>query len=58
VSGVGAPRSPHPVSRRLIQWNGSSYPPDTASIAGMSPDLTRRRAVDLLRVATALCLAS
>lgn len=43
---------------RLIRWKGSSYPPDAASIDGMSPDLTRRRAVDLLRTATALCLAS
>ena len=43
---------------RLITRKGSSYPPDGTSIAGVSPDLTRRRAVDLLRVATALCLAS
>ena len=41
----------------LIPWKDSSYPSDTGSIDGMSPDLTRRRAVDLLRVATALCLA-
>jgi hypothetical protein len=43
---------------RLSPRNGSSYPPDAATIAIVSPDLTRRRAVDLLRVATALCLAS
>ena len=43
---------------RLIGWKGSSYQPDTASIVPVSTELTRRRAVDLLRVATALCLAS
>lgn len=43
---------------RLMYWKASSYPPDGASIGAVSPDLTRRRAVDLLRVATALCLAS
>ena len=29
-----------------------------ASLDGMSAELTRRRAVDLLRVATAICRAS
>jgi hypothetical protein len=43
---------------RLIDWKGSSYQPDTASIVPVSTELTRRRAVDLLRVATALCLHS
>ena len=43
---------------RLIHRNGSSCQPDTASIVPVSTELTRRRAVDLLRVATALCLAS
>ena len=43
---------------RLIHRNGSSYQPDTASIVPVSTELTRRRAVDLLRVATALCLDS
>ena len=43
---------------RLIQRNRSSYQPDAASIVPVSTELTRRRAVDLLRVATALCLAS
>jgi len=56
VSGPSGTGCVHPSS--LNTWKWSSYPPDTASIDGMSPDLTRRRAVDLLRVATALCLAS
>ena len=43
---------------RLIHRKGSSYQPDTASIVPVSTELTRRRAVDLLRVATALCLHS
>ena len=43
---------------RLIGRKGSSYQPDTASIVPVSTELTRRRAVDLLRVATALCLTS
>ena len=43
---------------RLIHRKGSSYQPDRASIVPVSTELTRRRAVDLLRVATALCLVS
>jgi hypothetical protein len=39
-------------------WNGSCRQVDTASIDGVSTELTRRRAVDLLRTATALCPAS
>ena len=38
--------------------NGSCRSVDTSSIDGVSTELTRRRAVDLLRVATALCPAS
>jgi hypothetical protein len=43
---------------RLTYRKDSSCQPDTASIDTVSTELTRRRAVDLLRVATALCLAS
>jgi hypothetical protein len=39
-------------------WNLSCRHVDTASIDGVSTELTRRRAVDLLRTATALCPAS
>jgi hypothetical protein len=46
------------VTSRLNHRNRSSYQPDAASIVFVSTELTRRRAVDLLRVATALCLAS
>ena len=42
----------------LISWNGSCRGVDTSSIDGVSTELTRRRAVDLLRVATMLCLSS
>jgi hypothetical protein len=43
---------------RPDQWNHSCRSVDTASIVGVSTELTRRRAVDLLRTATALCPAS
>ena len=45
-------------SGRLTYRKDSSCQPDGASIDCVSTELTRRRAVDLLRVATALCLAS
>ena len=40
---------------RPIPWNDSCRSVDTSSINAVSTELTRRRAVDLLRVATALC---
>ena len=43
---------------RLNTWKNSSCRLDTSSIALVTTELTRRRAVDLLRVATALCPAS
>lgn len=43
---------------RLNTWIWSSYALDTSSIGPVTTELTRRRAVDLLRVATALCPAS
>lgn len=39
-------------------WNRSYRPADAAIVEPVSTELTRRRAVDLLRVATALCPAS
>jgi hypothetical protein len=43
---------------RPSTWNRSCRSVDTSSIDGVSTELTRRRAVDLLRTATALCPAS
>ncbi len=44
--------------RRPTLWNNSCRRVDGPSIDLVSTELTRRRAVDLLRVATALCPAS
>jgi hypothetical protein len=41
----------------LTPWMGSSGDPGPSSIAPVSTELTRRRAVDLLRVSTMLCRA-
>ena len=46
------------MTARPITWNRSCRSVDTSSIDGVSMELTRRRAVDLLRVATALCPTS
>jgi hypothetical protein len=46
------------MTSRPSLWNSACPNVDTSSIAGVSTELTRRRAVDLLRVATALCPAS
>ena len=46
------------VPDRLMDRTGVSYFSDGPSIVLVSTELTRRRAVDLLRVATALCLPS
>jgi len=43
---------------RLNIWMMSSCGLDVSSIVPVTTELTRRRAVDLLRVATALCPAS
>jgi len=43
---------------RPTTWNRSCQSVDTSSIDGVSTELTRRRAIDLLRTATALCPAS
>ena len=48
---------------RLVHRTGSSCGPEGPTIGPVTTELsrrrlTRRRAVDLLRVATALCLAS
>ena len=43
--------SPH-VGRQAVRSVGGS------SLVGVSAELTKRRAVDLLRVATAICRAS
>ena len=39
-------------------WKPSYRPADAAIVDPVTTELTRRRAVDLLRVATALCPAS
>ena len=46
------------MTARPITWNQVCRSVDASSIAGVSMELTRRRAVDLLRVATALCPTS
>ncbi len=43
---------------RPSTWNRSCRSVDTISLDAVSTELTRRRAVDLLRTATALCPAS
>ncbi|MDQ1628942.1 MAG: hypothetical protein QOI54_2686 [Actinomycetota bacterium] len=41
-----------------MTWDTLATVPAASTIAGVSTELTRRRAVDLLRVATALCPGS
>jgi hypothetical protein len=48
----------HDEDRRLKCWNDGGEASIAPRIAHVSTELTRRRAVDLLRVATALCPAS
>ncbi|MGZ4592432.1 MAG: putative leader peptide [Actinomycetes bacterium] len=51
-------RPSHDEGTRLSGWTPVTGRRTASTIAGVSTELTRRRAVDLLRVATALCPAS